>query len=79
MPVPIQFDEAFWAARLVSLGVAPAAVPLRGLTADALGAAVARAVTEPAYAERAKELAARLGGEDGVRPVLATVDRLAGA
>ncbi|MET9563881.1 glycosyltransferase [Streptomyces tauricus] len=79
VPVPIQFDEAFWAARLVSLGVAPAAVPLRGLTADALGAAVARAVTEPAYTERAKELAARLGGEDGVRPVLATVDRLAGA
>ncbi|WP_328940219.1 glycosyltransferase [Streptomyces tauricus] len=79
VPVPIQFDEAFWAARLVSLGVAPAAVPLRGLTADALGAAVARAVTQPAYAERAKELAARLGGEDGVRPVLATVDRLAGA
>ncbi|MFJ2263743.1 glycosyltransferase [Streptomyces sp. NPDC087844] len=79
VPVPIQFDEAFWAARLVSLGVAPAAVPLRGLTADALGAAVARAVTEPAYTERAKELAGRLGGEDGVRPVLATVDRLAGA
>ncbi|KAA0941802.1 glycosyltransferase [Streptomyces apricus] len=79
VPVPVQFDEGFWAARLVSLGVAPAAVPLRGLTADALAGAVARAVTEPSYARRAKELAGRLRGEDGVRPVLAAVDRLAGA
>jgi sterol 3beta-glucosyltransferase len=78
VPVPIQFDEAFWAARLVSLGVAPAAVPLRGLTAGALGAAVARAVTDPAYARRAKALAGRLRDEDGVGPVLAAVDRLAG-
>ncbi|MBQ0854802.1 glycosyltransferase family 1 protein [Streptomyces sp. BH-SS-21] len=76
VPVPIQFDEAFWAARLVSLGVAPAAVPLRGLTADALGAAVARAVTDPAHTARARKLADRLGGEDGVRPVLTAVDRL---
>ncbi|MEW2569219.1 glycosyltransferase [Streptomyces sp. NPDC047070] len=76
VPVPIQFDEPFWAARLVSLGVAPAAVPLRGLTADALGAAVARAVTDPAHTERARKLADRLGGEDGVRPVLTAVDRL---
>ncbi|WAU86456.1 glycosyltransferase [Streptomyces sp. Qhu-G9] len=78
VPVPIQFDEAFWAARLVSLGVAPTAVPLRGLTAGALGAAVTRAVTEPAYARRAQELAGRLLDEDGVGPVLAAVDRLAG-
>ncbi|MFD9439129.1 glycosyltransferase [Streptomyces sp. NPDC060006] len=78
VPVPIQFDEAFWAARLVSLGVAPTAVPLRGLTAGALGAAVTRAVAEPAYARRAQELAGRLRDEDGVGPVLAAVDRLAG-
>ncbi|MER6136527.1 glycosyltransferase [Streptomyces sp. NPDC001815] len=78
VPVPIQFDEAFWAARLVSLGVAPTAVPLRGLTAGALGAAVTRAVAEPAYARRAQELAGRLRDEDGVGPVLTAVDRLAG-
>ncbi|WP_307544207.1 glycosyltransferase [Streptomyces sp. V3I8] len=79
VPVPVQFDEAFWAARLVSLGVAPSAVPLRGLRAGALGAAVRRAVTEPAHARRAKALSALLRDEDGVRPVLVAVDRLAGA
>ncbi|MEU5348298.1 glycosyltransferase [Streptomyces sp. NPDC020766] len=78
VPVPIQFDEAFWAARLVALGVAPRAVPLRRLGAGTLGGAVARAVTEPVYARRAKELAGRLRDEDGVGPVLAAVDRLAG-
>ncbi|MFI6273758.1 glycosyltransferase [Streptomyces sp. NPDC050988] len=78
VPVPIQFDEAFWAARLVALGVAPEAVPLRRLGAESLGGAVARAVTEPVYARRAKALADRLRDEDGVGPVLAAMDRLAG-
>lgn len=76
VPVPIQFDEGFWAARLVTLGVAPAAVPLRGLTADTLAAALVRATREPAYAERARALGARVRAEDGVAPVLAALDRL---
>lgn len=33
IPVPVQFDGFFWAARLVALGTAPEAVPLRRLTA----------------------------------------------
>ncbi len=77
VPVPIQFDEGFWAARLVSLGVAPRAVPLRGLTAESLSAALVRAVREPAYAERAGALGARVRAEDGVAPVLAALDEYA--
>ncbi|WP_327399308.1 glycosyltransferase [Streptomyces sp. NBC_01288] len=77
VPVPIQFDEGFWAARLVSLGVAPAAVPLRGLTADSLSAALVRATGEPAYAERARALGTRVRAEDGFAPVLAALDTLA--
>jgi UDP:flavonoid glycosyltransferase YjiC (YdhE family) len=56
--------------------VAPAAVPLRGLTADTLAAALVRATREPAYAERARALGARVRAEDGVAPVLAALDRL---
>ncbi|MER7639777.1 glycosyltransferase [Streptomyces sp. NPDC126522] len=77
VPVPIQFDEGFWAARLVALGVAPRAVPLRGLTAESLSAALVRAVREPAYAERAAALGARVRAEDGVAPVLAALDEYA--
>nr|WSY57612.1 glycosyltransferase [Streptomyces sp. NBC_00886] len=76
VPVPIQFDEGFWAARLVALGVAPGAVPLRGLRADTLSAALVRATRDPACTERAQTLGARVRAEDGVAPVLAAVDGL---
>ncbi|MDX3524660.1 glycosyltransferase [Streptomyces scabiei] len=77
VPVPVQFDEGFWAARLVALGVSPGAVPLRGFTPTALTAALRRATTDPSYALRARVLAEALRGEDGVRPVLTALDRLA--
>ncbi|MGW6905030.1 glycosyltransferase [Streptomyces sp. NPDC054940] len=78
VPVPVQFDEGFWAARLVALGVAPRAVPLRKLTAEALTAAVRQATGDPSYARRARALADELRAEDGVAPVLDAVNRLAG-
>ncbi|CAL9283565.1 O-mycaminosyltylonolide 6-deoxyallosyltransferase [Streptomyces sp. enrichment culture] len=78
VPVPVQFDAGFWSARLVALGVAPAVVPLRRLTVDALAAALARAARDPAYRRRAEALGARIRGEDGTAPVLTAVARLAG-
>ncbi|WP_367326059.1 glycosyltransferase [Streptomyces sp. HUAS ZL42] len=77
VPVPIQFDEGFWAARLVTLGVAPEAVPLRRLTTDRLATALTRVTREPAYRERARDLGARVREEDGVAPVVEAVGRLA--
>ncbi|MEU0029292.1 glycosyltransferase [Streptomyces sp. NPDC006335] len=76
VPVPIQFDESFWAARLVALGVAPGAVPLRRLSADTLAAALLRVTRDAEYRERARALGARIREEDGVTPVLEAVDRL---
>ncbi|WP_308296984.1 glycosyltransferase [Streptomyces sp. ISL-24] len=76
VPVPIQFDEGFWAARLVALGVATRAVPLRKFTADALAAALRQATGDPSYGRRARALAEGLRAEDGVAPVLAAVNRL---
>jgi UDP:flavonoid glycosyltransferase YjiC (YdhE family) len=78
VPVPIQFDEGFWAARLVSLGVAPAAVPLRGLTSVRLTSALLRATTDPSYRQRAQALSTRIRAEDGVGPVAEAVNRLTG-
>ncbi|MET7478004.1 glycosyltransferase [Streptomyces sp. NPDC005648] len=78
VPVPIQFDEGFWAARLVRLGVAPRALPLRRLTTDTLASALMRATRDPAFGRRATELGARVRAEDGVARVLAAVDRLGG-
>ncbi|GCD95792.1 nucleotide disphospho-sugar-binding domain-containing protein [Embleya hyalina] len=78
VPVPIQLDGAFWSDRLVRLGVAPAAVPLRRLTADTLRAALVEATGQPRYRDRAGAIAARLAAEDSVGPVDALVGRLAG-
>jgi len=77
VPVPVQFDEGFWAARLVRLGVAPRAIPLRRLTADTLTAALTRATADPSYGQRAATLAVGIRAEDGVGPVLDAVNRLA--
>ncbi|GLF96931.1 glycosyltransferase [Streptomyces yaizuensis] len=78
VPVPLQFDQPFWGERLVRLGVAPRSVPLRRLTAPALAAALTRATSDPGYRERATDLAGRLTDEDGVAPVLAALERIAG-
>ncbi|MEU3892235.1 glycosyltransferase [Streptomyces sp. NPDC029041] len=76
VPVPVQFDGGFWAARLVALGTAPCAVPLRGLTAASLASALRRATSDPHHRVHAQELARGLAEEDGVDPVLAALDRL---
>ncbi|MER6491002.1 glycosyltransferase [Streptomyces griseorubiginosus] len=76
VPVPIQFDATFWAARLVALGVAPRAVPLRRLTAEALAAALTEATRGAGRRERARALGAHIREEDGVTPVLDAVNRL---
>ncbi|GAA2294073.1 hypothetical protein GCM10010234_39510 [Streptomyces hawaiiensis] len=76
VPVPVQFDGGFWAARLVALGTAPCAVPLRHLTAASLAPALRRATSDQHHRLRAQELARGLAEEDGVAPVLAALDRL---
>lgn len=76
VPVPVQFDAAFWASRLTALGTAPGAVPLRRLTAGTLAPALRRATGDPSHRARARALADRLATEDGVAPVLAALARL---
>ncbi len=77
VPVPVQFDAAFWASRLTALGTAPGVLPLRRLTSDALGEALRRATEDGLHRARARAMADRLAVEDGVAPVLAALTRLA--
>ncbi|WP_426405380.1 glycosyltransferase [Streptomyces sp. R-07] len=77
VPVPVQFDAAFWASRLTALGTAPGVVPLRRLTSETLAGALRRATEDGSHQERARVLADRLAVEDGVAPVLAALARVA--
>lgn len=76
VPVPIQFDATFWAARLVALGVAPQAVPLRRLTAEVLATALTEATRNAGHRDRAQALGTHIRNENGVTPVLEAVNNL---
>ncbi|MEV8532724.1 glycosyltransferase [Streptomyces sp. NPDC051211] len=75
VPVPVQLDQHFWAARLHRLGVAPRPLRYQRLTAEALAASIRAALAVPA--QRPRALAAALATEDGAAPVLAALARLA--
>ncbi|MFD7661728.1 glycosyltransferase [Streptomyces sp. NPDC059788] len=79
VPVPVAADQPFWAARLAAVGAGTDPVPFRALSqeegsAGRLADAVARAVREPSYRERAAAIARRVAAEDGVGEVLKVVE-----
>ncbi|MFD9406569.1 glycosyltransferase [Streptomyces sp. NPDC059989] len=76
VPVPVQLDQHFWAARLTALGVAGPPLRYQRLTAPRLAAAIATATGTPALTTRARALAADLAREDGAARVLTALQRL---
>lgn len=77
VPVPVQLDQHFWAARLTALGVAPSPLRYQRLTAQRLSDLITSAVHDPARGVRAHKLAEHLATEDGTQQVLQSIERLA--
>lgn len=73
--VPQMTDQFLWARRLHELGVAPAPLPRRGLTAEALAEAI-RATEAPAMRRSAATLGERIRAEDGVAAAVDVIARL---
>lgn len=73
--VPFFGEQRFWAARLHELGVAPAPVPRRELTAERLAAAITEATGDERVRERAARLGALIRGEDGVAAAVEVINR----
>lgn len=63
VPCPCMVDQPHNASLLVRLGVAPRALPLAGLTAAALAAAMREAIGEPRYRQAAERCAAVVAAE----------------
>ncbi|GAB5373742.1 MAG: glycosyltransferase [Acuticoccus sp.] len=63
---PFFGDQPGWARLSAALGVGTKPMTRRQLSEEALGAAIAEAVSSPALAANARTLAARLHAEDGV-------------
>jgi UDP:flavonoid glycosyltransferase YjiC (YdhE family) len=75
---PIIGDEAFWASRMVRLGVSPAPLPIRRLSAEALAQRVQEAVSAPSYRQRAAALADTIRQEDGLGQAIGFLERRVG-
>jgi sterol 3beta-glucosyltransferase len=75
--VPHVGDQAYWADRLHRLGVAPEPLAAAKLEADALAARIQEAATSGAMRERAQQLAAAIGSEDGVAAAVQRLEAMA--
>jgi sterol 3beta-glucosyltransferase len=73
---PFGIDQHFWASRMVSLGVAVPAPPVRALSGESLAHAVARAANDQLISDLAIELAHRVQAEDGTGQAVAHLERI---
>lgn len=74
--VPFFGDQPYWGQRVADLGVGPAPIPRKKLTAERLAQAILVAVTDEALRGRAAELGAKIRAEDGVGRAVAVVERM---
>lgn len=63
---PFFGDQPFWGERIHQLGLGPAPIPQRALTADRLADAIRALMTDARMRENAQALAVKLRAEDGV-------------
>ena len=71
---PFQGDQFFWAAAVQRAGVGPAALPVKRLDIDRLGAAIRTAVDDPQISRRAAVMSTQMAGEDGVGRAAAEIE-----
>ena len=64
--VPFFGDQPYWGQRVAALGVGPAPIPRKRLTAERLAQAIQQAVADQTRRARAAALGAQIRGEDGV-------------
>lgn len=74
--VPFFADQNFWASRVAALGVGPASIPRRRLTAARLAGAIITATEDTGIGKRAARLGALIRAEDGVERAVALIERL---
>jgi sterol 3beta-glucosyltransferase len=74
--VPFGFDQYYWGARAVEMGVGPKPVPYRQLSAESLASSIHVALSDKGIRERAADLGRRLGAENGVQRAIEIIQKL---
>lgn len=73
---PFLFDQFYWGKRVRALGVGPAPIPQKKLTAARLAAAIETAVSDTTMRQRAAALGQRLQQDDGVATAVALIRQI---
>jgi UDP:flavonoid glycosyltransferase YjiC (YdhE family) len=74
--IPFGFDQFYWGLRAAELGIGPAPVPFRQLTAGRLAKAIHQAVSDVAMHQRAAIVGKALRQENGVAKAVEVVERM---
>ncbi len=70
---PFFGDQPFWGRRVHTLGVGPAPIPRRRLTAEKLATAIQQAVSDEAMRRRAASLGERIRADRGIEHAVAVI------
>lgn len=73
--IPFMGDQPFWGRRVADLGVGPAPIPRKQLTARRLAEAITVSVMQAGMRQRADELGRNIRAEDGIGAAVALIDR----
>lgn len=73
--VPFMADQPYWGQRVHDLGVGPAPIPRKRLTAENLAAAITQAVSDAGMRQRAAALGEQIRSEDGIRAAVQMIER----
>ena len=74
--VPFLFDQFYWGRRISELGVGPAPVPFRYLSAERLADAIRAATADGGMRERARRLGTQIQEEDGLGSAVQVLETL---
>ncbi len=75
--VPFMGDQPFWGRTVAALGVGPAALPRRKLTAEQLAQAISTTISDQTMRQRAAALGERIRAEDGIGHAVAVIQQIA--
>ncbi len=73
---PFLFDQFYWGQRIQVLGVGPAPIPQRKLTAEKLAAALQTVVADVSMRQRANRLGQQMRQEDGIMTAVGEVEKI---
>jgi sterol 3beta-glucosyltransferase len=73
--VPFMGDQPFWGERVRALGVGPAPIPRRQLTAAKLAQAITLAISNQAMRRQASQLGERIRAEDGIGQAVRLIEQ----